>query len=401
MKTKLSKNENINILNIIHNIEDNNLLYRDLLLWYPENYLKSNVDSNNTTTSKRNFRIDEIGNWLLDNHRPFKEDYKNLHHKKSVRLHQKRDTIKKAVNDLIKLELMDISKEIESDRNKSIKTIEYNFTDIGIIVSWLLNTYKKKNTEDYIICSNMFLSNFLNLFQKSNNALIYEFISNLLNNCNKNKLIEKFVELDKYIGLFIKLIYREDLISIRTALLSIISLNKKILETFIDTINAYNDNKKNILLYQFKLEIESLFENVYRISNILKDWEIMRYENIDKEDIITMIGNCPNCGIIPFTVNIFKAFRLFWICSEFYFLVGNNSNFGINRELLDEMVNNSKTKNETFIQKEQCSKCKNNDLKISFLIQKNTKYEEIFIYINKNMNSLTELANRSDKIKSI
>ena len=88
-----------------------------------------------------------------------------------------------------------------------------------------------------------------------------------------------------------------------------------------------------------------------------------------------------------------RVFELFWFFSEFYFLVGKNPKVEFNRELLDKIVNNSKTKNEIFIQKERCSACKNNDLKIFFCVQKNTEYDEIFIYINKNMISLKELVN--------
>ena len=109
----------------------------------------------------------------------------------------------------------------------------------------------------------------------------------------------------------------------------------------------------------------------------------MRCENMDKSDVITRMGNCPNCRNIPFTVNICRIFELFWFFSEFYFLVGKNPKVEFNRELLDKIVNNSKTKDEIFIQKERCSVCKKNDLKIFFSVQKNTGYDEIFIYRQK------------------
>lgn len=395
---KLSIYKNATIFSILH--EEEYLLYRNILLWYPESYSnvesKKNVKNRNLDIPRKDFRIDELGNWLLDHHLPFKREYESSNLTYSNRLQQKRDTIKKVVNNLVELKLLTVSKEVDSDRNKNIKTKEYRFTKIGIIFSWLIATYREKNTKNYSMCIDMFLSNFIPSFQNWYKVSIFEFVKNLLDNCIKNKIIEKFIELEKYIGLFIKLIYEKDISSIRRSLLAMIVLDKNIYEIFVQTINNLDDNKKNYLLLQFKLEIESLFENIYHIPDTLKNWELIRYENRNKSDVITIIGNCPICGNIPFRVNIFRFFDLFWRFSEFYFFKRENSKTVVlNKEYLNKLSNSYSMKGKSSIQKELCPKCNKNKLNTYFRIQKDTTYEEILIYIDENMISLKELADKS------
>ena len=397
MTKKFSNFKKPNIFSIIN--DNDYSIYHDILLWYPENYFdlesKEKVEDKNSDIPKKDFKIDEIGKWLLDYNYRFRNEYEGSNIRKSSRLHDKRNMIKNAVNSLVELGLITIPKEIESDRNKNIITKEYSFTESGIIIAWLITTYKKQNTENYRNCIDIFLSNLIKSLQVWCNISIFDFIRNLLVNCIDNKAIEKFIELERYVGLFINLMYKENISSIRRSLLAIVVLNKNIYEIFIDTINNLDENKKNILLLQFKLEIESLFENAYHIPETLRNWEIMRYENICNADVITMIGNCPTCGNIPFKVNVFRSFELFWFFSEFYFQIRENTKFVFDIEILNELLNNSKVKDKGSIQKEVCPLCKNNNLKVFFRIQKDTDYDEIFIYIDKNMTSLKELANRA------
>lgn len=218
------------------------------------------------------------------------------------------------------------------------------------------------------------------------------FIKIFLNNCRKNHAIEKFIELERYVGIVPNVIF-DDASTIRRSLLAIIVLNKQIYSIFVDSLRKLDENKRNILLLKFKREIESLFENVYHIPDTLKKWEIMQYENNSKIDVITTIGNCSNCGNIAFNVNIFNFFELFWFFGEYIFNFRNNLNLRfLNQEILNIIINANKEKTKTNIQKIPYTLCKNKELKIFFGIVKDVNDGEIYIHIDKNMKSWKDLA---------
>lgn len=77
------------------------------------------------------------------------------------------------------------------------------------------------------------------------------FIKIFLNNCRKNHAIEKFIELEKYVGIVPNVIF-DDASTIRRSLLAIIVLNKQIYEIFVDSLRKLDENKRNTLLLKFK-----------------------------------------------------------------------------------------------------------------------------------------------------
>ena len=78
------------------------------------------------------FRLTELGNWLLQYHKPFREEYQGSHVAKSYRLHSKRTYIENKINDLIQLNLIG-SKKVQSIKNQT-STNEYFFSNLGILV---------------------------------------------------------------------------------------------------------------------------------------------------------------------------------------------------------------------------------------------------------------------------
>jgi len=53
-------------------------------------------------------------------------------------------------------------------------------------------------------------------------------------------------------------------------------------------------------MYKFKNFIESSFETL----NISKDWEAMRYKNMQDYNLVTVLGNCKSCHkAYPFQID--------------------------------------------------------------------------------------------------
>ena len=95
-----------------------------------------------------------------------------------------------------------------------------------------------------------------------------------LNNCKKNNLIKRLFELERFIGFFIHLFY-SNINSLRQYFLSLVCLDENINQLFIKSIKELNEETKNIVLLQFKLEIESLFEGFHDKIETIKKFESM------------------------------------------------------------------------------------------------------------------------------
>ena len=131
--------------------DDYMLIYRDILSWFaiyrinenerdPTNENKSSVlqkfSLHREMVLQDSFRLTELGNWLLQYHKPFREEYQGSNIPKSYRLHSKRTFIENKIDELIRLNLIG-SKEVQSAKNNT-STKEYFFSNIGILFSYII-----------------------------------------------------------------------------------------------------------------------------------------------------------------------------------------------------------------------------------------------------------------------
>ena len=65
------------------------------------------------------FRFTELGNWLIENHRPFKDEFAGSHTRRSYRLHSKRSYIKSRMEDLVRLGLIRKHGTAKAEKNRS------------------------------------------------------------------------------------------------------------------------------------------------------------------------------------------------------------------------------------------------------------------------------------------
>jgi hypothetical protein len=80
----------------------------------------------------------------------------------------------------------------------------------------------------------------------------------------------------------------------------------EIARIFIETIKDLDNEIQKLVLFQFKLEIESTFTGYFEDI----EWEKMRYENIQDYTKLTLHGHCKKCGHYPFQLDIFKFLSL-------------------------------------------------------------------------------------------
>jgi hypothetical protein len=92
------------------------------------------------------YDVTSIGNWLLEHHQPFINEFANSHTKPSYRLQSRRTYIKNRINDLVELELMRLAGTTQSEKNNTDKQL-YSFTKEGYIFAWLLEAKYAKDKE--------------------------------------------------------------------------------------------------------------------------------------------------------------------------------------------------------------------------------------------------------------
>jgi hypothetical protein len=76
-------------------------------------------------------------------------------------------------------------------------------------------------------------------------------------------------------------------------------------EQCIEVIKGLDVENQMMTMYKFKDYIESSFEKL----NTLREWEAMRYKNIQDYNIVTLLGSCKSCQkIYPFQMDTWEFF---------------------------------------------------------------------------------------------
>ena len=179
-----------------------------------------------------------------------------------------------------------------------------------------ISDLQKKNSYQYFKCEGIFIQNINQFLNKE--IPICQLIEKFLNNCKRNNLMKRLFELERSICFFIHL-FCSNINSIRQSFLSLVSLDESINQLFIKSIMELNEEIKNIILLQFKLEIESLFEDFPDKGETIKKFESIRSANIGDHNNVIIIGICKNCKHVPFKINIFQLFQIF--SNHFEFLL--------------------------------------------------------------------------------
>lgn len=271
--------------------DESNSLHQDILLW---------------TLQRQNpnleFDFTELGNWLIDNHRPFVKEFSNSHIRRSYRLHSKRNYIQSRINDLIGLDLITKGGTTKSKKNNSEKPI-YSFTETAFYLAQLLearNSTGKKRSIATQKLWNLIKTNLIEHPFVPNTNSFSLIISRFIDKCVEKKLLE---DIESNLDLFICLI--PDAIAY-DALRRIILVTRRFTDVFLETINELDEGLRKLVLFQIKLDVERDL-NLYSS----QDWEITRYKNIGNHEKVTLDGLCEACySFIPFQMDTLEFIKL-------------------------------------------------------------------------------------------
>lgn len=136
-------------------------------------------------------------------------------------------------------------------------------------------------------------------------CFLYEFLSK----CNNSGLFPQII--DKHNLLFIKkfpldanFFFLMQLFSSHASI-----FKEEVARIFIQTLRELDPGIQKLVLFQFKLDIESKFTGYF--TNI--EWEKMRYENIQDYTKVILQGYCKGCRFYPFQLDILKFLEMTFI----------------------------------------------------------------------------------------
>jgi hypothetical protein len=236
--------------------------------------------------------LTELGNWLLENHLPFIEEFKGSHIKKSYRLQTKRTYITNRILELLSLGLVEqkgYEKAEKSDENTPI----YAFTEEGKIVAWLMEARYAENATTREVALEMFFTEicmFIANYPSSFTKCLVEVFNRLI----ISKQIRHLS--DEYINLFIPIFQSRNSLFhfFRHILLAGFYSGDITSNSFLDVLKTMDPEDQKFVLLQLKLDIES---NYYNSLETTYDWENKRYESVADPNIVIVQGYCLDCKI--------------------------------------------------------------------------------------------------------
>jgi hypothetical protein len=276
------------------------LLLREILMWGSERF--------------QEFRFTELGKWLIENHRPFKDEFAGSHIPRSYRLHAKRNYIKSRLEDLIRVGLIEKRGTAKAEKNQSDTPI-YKFTPGGIIVGAILIASKTSqggsSRNSATARAVLLISAYLKHVNKVSTFL---FLSNFFAKCEQEQRYEDYSFIHMLRVLFSYLYHSREfnLHQARIAVMCIPTLYEDLEDIFFQTLNELDEQTRKLLLLQFKMDVEADYSYNHQIdAEIVREWELMRFENIKNYSNVTLSGYCKECKMsYPFVMDIFAFIRL-------------------------------------------------------------------------------------------
>jgi hypothetical protein len=273
------------------------VLMREILTWGSEKFDE--------------FRFTALGKWLIENHRPFKEEFAGSHIPGSYRLHAKRNYIKSRIEDLIGLGLIKKHGTAKAEKNQSDIPI-YKFTFGGIIVGTILIASKtsqgstRSNATERVVL-------LISAYLKHNKVSTFHFLSNFFAKCEQ----EQFYGNDGFVHMLQVLfsyLYPSEGFNLRQARLAVMcipTLYEDLKGIFFQTLNELDEQTRKLLLLQFKMDIETNYSYEHMDPESVREWELMRFENIQNYSKVTLSGYCKECKLsYPFVMDMFAFIRL-------------------------------------------------------------------------------------------
>ena len=276
MPKKIVTENGSKLVSIDDLFHDKNELYRDILLW---------ATCKGFTTSSEEFSYTELGNWLIATHRPFVIEFKGSRMSKSYRTHSKQTFIKGRITKLIGLDLIQLNGK-RATKNRS-ETETYQFTSQGLYLAWLINARKNVGSIREESISKLF-EILIYYFQESKSAFS-QCISSFLLRCKDYGFFsENFNNYSEFFSQLLPKVKEYDT-TIKLMLIAITCVDG-LGALFIETLKTLDKETQKLALLQIKLDIEG-----YLDFSTNKEWEIMRFNNIQNYNNVTLTNICHKC----------------------------------------------------------------------------------------------------------
>jgi hypothetical protein len=331
--------EKVSILQILEPKTDSDLIYRDILLWcgrrlieivdkshiyavHKEDLSRWNIiDSSNrwqcvegdistwlefaekawSVLEDSSFKLTELGNWLIEHHRPFRQFYEGDRTTKSYRLHSKRTYIKDKLEDLFPQVFK--SGVVKSDRNNNLDTNVYSLSLGGIIIGLIL-CIEDKDENVRLITSNLLQIGWMLHLSRSDRS-IFSLLLNILLKLGPSYDQSK---LFKRISTLLVLALR-DYDSLTKILLMSKSYDKVFHDAFINNLNNEAIEERKMMIFGFKHYIESKLCSSYR--SVSREWENLRYEKLSDHSVLVLMAKCDKCAKnYPILLDFYKFLEL-------------------------------------------------------------------------------------------
>lgn len=266
-------------------------LCRDILSWV------INTSNPTVTGDYKKFRFSELGNWLIDNHKLFRQEFASSRLPKSYRLHSRRNFIQDKIDFLIDLGLIYKEGTVKAEKNNSRVPI-YSFSKEAILLGYLIKARMHKG-EKRRTAINTILSSF-SFFDPGNSQ--HRVLSIFVKKCMEREVFGN-LEDDNVLYVLISCLPDQRLFGV---LRQLVFLHTKLKDIFVESIKELNEIDRELVLFQIKLDVER--EVTFFAS---KEWEIMRLKNIQDLANVILQGFCDKCDkVYQFKYDLFQFLDL-------------------------------------------------------------------------------------------
>jgi hypothetical protein len=282
-------------ISILFEQEDNDAqARRDIISWH----VKSVKNKGHPIET---FKLTELGNWLLENHLPFKEEYVGSHVPRSYRLHSKRTYIQSRLDELVQLNIVKKKGTAKAEKNRAADIPLYSFTQIGYIFAWLFEAkYSTENKDDRANAIRMFfteLASYINTSCGASSAV--DISTNFFKRCVEEGVQNRIN--DDYLNMFINLLPMSDgflpqhfLRFLRHFIMAGLYVNQEFARIFLELIKESDDQTRDLILLQLKLDIESYYSDGMGTTI---GWEMERHKFIDNPAMVVIQVYCVACKL--------------------------------------------------------------------------------------------------------
>jgi hypothetical protein len=246
-----------------------------------------------STAQDGSFTHWDLARWLYDHYPEFKERYKDFSTRTTTiptRIEHTQESTKNSLNDLIKLDLINIIAERKITKGTGYTPL-YAFTWYGKLLAWINESFdiaKREKTDKEIY----------NLF--AHNATHFHTSLYILGSALHKKYIRNRVFDDFVVDILRRKLESDnpgDMNELLECLaIPIINHPEKAryhTQLWRETFNEMEPEIQQLLLHSIKLSIEAKVE---REAKYPEGFEIARFNYRERHDMVAIVGYCKNCG---------------------------------------------------------------------------------------------------------